>query len=426
MAEIPAIPALSVVSDGCGREDIRFHPFEQPQFEDIFSFFAHMRGEEPIFWSSILKMWVVTRYEDVQNILKNQQAFASQNFFSAMGNYPPTVAQLLQRTISGSATDGLIAADPLQTRLRAALTRAFAAQQIARLELDIRWQTKALIAAFPRQGPLDIVAHFTRQLPFFVICRLIGVPDIDQKPVRHWYSEMAELVLSPLASEQQLGRAQSALALHQYMGDLLEQRRIVPQDDLATTLLRVLEEEKIHLNNDELAELLMLLFTAGFETTMRFLSASLMLLLTQQSYWDALQSTPHKLPQLIEEGLRLISPAWGMVRMTTRQVQLGDVNLPPHAPVYLAPLSAHHDERAFAHPELLDIKRTNASRHLAFGHGIHFCVGAPLARLEVRIALEELSCQMPTLRLLDQQEVMYTPDSIVRGMKHLLVERVLC
>lgn len=423
MAEFSTIPISLTLSDSHRTKYSDFHPFEQPQFENLFSFFAQVRREEPIFWSPILKMWVVTRYEDVQTVLKSPQTFYSRNFFSAAGDRTPQVAELLQNTIFGSAAGGLIAADPpIHTRLRRTLTNAFSARRIAQLEPDVRILVRQLIEAFPQQGPLDVAAHFTHLLPFFVICRLIGVPKADQQQVRHWCDDIGALLLLSLSLERQLAHAQGTLALHQYMRNLLEQRRAIPQDDLATALLQAMEEEHVQLSTNELVEMLVVLLTAGFETTMHFLSACLLLLLTQREYWNALQYDPQIIPPLVEEGLRLVSPAWGIARVTTQQVKIGGVILPPNAPVYVALLSANHDERTFPHPEVLDGERTNASRHLTFGYGIHFCIGAPLARLEVRVALEELSCHFPTLRLLDQQQVAYTSGLFVRGIKHLLVE----
>src|SRR5260370_21695531 len=248
-----------------------------------------------------------------------------------------------------------------------------------RLEPDVRELATHLIDDFELQGPIDFVEHFARPLPLQITCRLIGIPDADHNQIHQWGDAMVDLLIHSLPAERQRARAYELLALYQYMGDLLEQRRHNPQDDLATALLQAsVEQDQTKMSQGELIELLVTLVSAGFETTMNFLSACLLLLIGG-GFWETLDHDPQHLAQVVEEALRLVSPLMGIFRMTTQEVHLGGVTLPPDAMIYVVLSSANRDERLFPHPETLYLQR-DSNRHMAFGSGIHFCIAAPFAR----------------------------------------------
>ncbi len=402
-----------------------FNPLQLPPTADPFPLLAQLRENQPVFFSPSLQTWVATRAEDIQTVLKDPRSFSSKQMFSISGQLTPKAQVILEATLFGSESGGLVTTDPpIHTRLRRLLSTAFSARQIAQLKPSIRDLALDLIRTFPAQGTVDIMAQFAHPLPIFVIGRLLGVPSEDYSQLRQWADDMAGLISGSVTEEEQVSCAWSVVYLHEYMAGLLAKRRRVPQNDLSTALLEIAMQAQDRLSIAELVELLVIVLGAGFETTMHFLGISLFFLLQERNYWDALRQCPESIPVIVEECLRLFSPVMGMFRTTTREIQLGSVTLPANAPVYIVLASAGHDEQVFPDAESFCPHRANSSRHLTFGYGIHFCLGAPLACLETCIALEILSHHLPNLRLAKtQQALSYTPGVVMRGIKHLYVER---
>lgn len=421
MAEHPFSADSPASLEGQPPSQFEFLPFESSYRDNPFPFLAHARQEHPIFFSSAFQMWVVTRYEDVLTVLKNPEQYANQGAFSAPVHHTPEVRQLLARTMFGPASGGLLMSDPPRhTRLRRSLTTAFSARRVAQMEPAIRELALRLLEGLEPGAQMDFVSRFAHPLPVWVICRLIGVSDADRDLVRQGCDDFTDLLNLVLPGEEQLRRAHGVATLYQYMGELLEQRRQTPRDDLATALLQAVEQEQSKLSQEELVELLVSLLVAGFETTANFLSAHLLLLLTTGA-WETIEPTSQHSTGLVEEGLRLATPVMGIFRKTVQPVHLGGVSLPANAPVYVLLASANRDERYVPHPEVMDWQRENLSRHLAFGYGIHFCMGAPLARLEAQVALEVLHRRFPRLRLGEDQPLTYTPGLLVRGLERLMI-----
>jgi cytochrome P450 len=202
----------------------------------------------------------------------------------------------------------------------------------------------------------------------------------------------------------------------------MEQRRISPQHDFPSDLLQAVEEEQVQLNDAEILGLFLSLISAGVETTTAAIGMAVYHLLKERNFWEAIQQEPALIPRMVEEILRLDGPSLGLFRLTTEEVVLNGVMIPKDAMLYLMFGSANHDETIFAQGDTFDPYRENLNRHLAFSYGMHFCVGAPLARLELRVALEELSQRLPSLRLVPGQPLSYVPSLSVRGPLRLLVE----
>jgi cytochrome P450 len=262
---------------------------------------------------------------------------------------------------------------------------------------------------------------FARVYPMLVIFRLIGIPESASDQLARWSTDFLTMLFVPLPPQQQLECARSYLALQQYVYQLLEQRRANPQDDFASALLNAVEEEQADLQMFEVLELLLDLIVAGYVTTSDFLGLCLYNLLSRREYWKAIQENPALIPAVVEEMLRFDTPGLSLLRVTTEDVELGGVVIPKDAIVYVLESSANHDEEYFAHPEEFNPYRENR-HHLAFGRGIHFCIGAPLARLEAQLTLELLSQRLSSLRLVPNQEVTYVPNLALRGLQSLLVE----
>jgi cytochrome P450 len=399
-----------------------FQPFQSPFRDNPYAFFAQAR-EQPIFFSKTFNFWMVTRYDDIVRILKDHQAFSNANAFSSGSPLLPEVKHLLRNTMFGTESGGLIMADPpIHTRLRRPLAAAFSARRVAKMEPAVHELVSNLIDGFPPQGQWDIVESFAHTLPFQVVCRLLGVPQSATEQIRIWSDALIDLLNGAVSTEQQLEYAQKCIKLYEYVEDMLEQRQREPQDDLSSALLQEVEKEQEQTTIAELADVLVSVLVAGFESTQYFLAGFLALLLKNVD-WENLDEDPRSLSPLVEEGLRLATPILGIMRYATQEVQLGDVTIPAGALVYISLTSGNYDEHQFAHAALFDPQREQNNRHITFGQGIHFCMGAPLARAEARVAIEVLHQRVPHLRLVPNQTMEYRDGLVLRGLQHLWVER---
>jgi cytochrome P450 len=323
----------------------------------------------------------------------------------------------------GTESGGLVMADPpIHTRLRRPLAAAFSARRVAQVEPAVRELVSQLIDRFAPQGPLDFVESFAHPLPIQVVCHLLGIPQSANEQIRIWSDALIDLLNASVSPEQQLDYAHKCVELYEFVEGVLEQRRREPQDDLPTALLQEVEQEQAKLSIAELADVLVSVLVAGFESTQYFLSAFLALILTNVD-WKNLSQDSRSLTLLVEEGLRLATPILGIMRYAMQEVQMGDVTIPAGALVYTSLTSGNYDEQQFAHAAMFDPQRELNNRHVTFGQGIHFCIGAPLARAEARIALEVLHQRLPNLRLVPDQPPEYLDGLVLRGLKHLWVER---
>jgi cytochrome P450 len=402
--------------------NLDFQPFQSPFRDNPYAFFAQAR-EQPIFLSPTFNFWMVTRYDDIVRILKDHQTFSNRKAFAAPTELVPEAKQLLQNTMFGTESGGLIMADqPIHTRLRRPLTAAFSARRIAKIDPALRELVSQLIDGFPRQGQVDFVESFAHPLPIQAVCHLLGVPRSDIEQIRIWSDALIDLLNAGVAPERQVEYAQKCVELYQYMENLLERRRREPQDDLCSALLQEVEKEQAQTSISELADVLVSVLVAGFESTQYFLAAFLALILKNVD-WENLHEDPRSLTPLVEEGLRLATPILGIMRYATQEVQVGGVTIPAGALVYTSLTSGNYDDRQFTHAALFDTQREQISRHITFGQGIHFCIGAPLARVEARIAIEVLHQRLPHLRLVPDKPLEYLDGLVLRGLKHLWVER---
>lgn len=311
---------------------------------------------------------------------------------------------------------------PRHTQIRSSVAKVFSARRVASFEPRIRAITDRMLDQMIATGPGDIVQRFNYRMPAAVIYDIIGVPEVDLEQVTAWCQDTIALLLAPLPLEQQLACARSMVAYQRYLIDLIAQRRQAPRDDLTSDLIQAIDAGEAELDMEDLVELLFDLVIAGHETTANLLGNCLAHLLPNRALWQAIQEDLRLLRNVIEEAIRFEGPAVGFFRIAAVDVELGGAVIPKGTPVFLLYGAANRDADQFPNPHVFDPHRENAARHLGFGGGIHFCLGAPLARLEMRIALEALSTRLPSLRLAPSQTPTYRPNLSVRGLERLLVE----
>jgi len=302
------------------------------------------------------------------------------------------------------------------------MNKAMSPQRIATLEPRIRNIANQLIDQFEGLGQVDFATQFARPYAVRATTTLMDVPEADLRHIPRWSEDMMALFYGDPLAEQQLVLARSLLEMHQYFYHLAEQSQMAPQDDLAGHLFKAGNAEEVPLSIAEVGNILLEVLGAGFETTTGLLSNCLYHMLAEPIHWQAILDNPADIPALIEETLRLDLPVHGPLRRTAETVELGGKTIPKGALLQVMLDSSNHDETIFSEPETFDPHRKKLSRHIGFGYGAHYCVGSPLARLEVRILLEQLRERLPSLRLVPQQEFAYTPSLIFHRLMHLLVE----
>lgn len=398
-----------------------FNPWGEDYLADPYPFYARARDEAPVFYNPTTDLWMVSRYDDIWAVLRDPARFSAANATAPVVAFTPEAQQIL---LDGGYTPkrALTNNDPPgHTRVRGHINRAFSARRIAQLEPRIREYTDGLIDAFVAAGRADLIKQFAYPLPIQVVFRLIGIPEGDMDQIKDWCGNRALFLFGYVSPEEQVACARNLVEFWQYIKDFCELRRREPQDDLTSELAAIADRDASLLDMDEVASVVMGLGFAGHETTTNMIGSSVLHLLIS-GQWARLAADPALVENAVEELLRYDGsvPVWR--RVAQEAVALGGVTIPAGGKIGLLLGSANRDATHFAHPDRFDIEREDARDHLAFGKGIHFCIGAALARLEIKIALERLAQRLPGLRLVPDQRLEYIPTLAFRGPKHLLIE----
>jgi cytochrome P450 PksS len=369
-----------------------------PQFKaNPFPFYARLRAEAPVYRTTLPTRepaWLVTRYDDAVAVLKDEQRFVKDraNALSpaqfARQPWFRTIFKPLQRHLL--STDG---AD--HTRLRALVSKAFTPRLVEQMRDRIQVLTDQLLDPVQARDRLDLIRDFALPLPLIVIADLLGVPSAD----RHAFHRWSKAMLSAAHSTWRLLNAvPNALLCLRYVRRFITRRRADPQNDLVSALVRA-EEAGERLSADELVTMIVFLLVAGHETTVNLIGNGMLALLEHPDQMAELRRDPGLIRPAVEELLRFTSPVETATERYAREdVALGGVTIRRGEMVVVVIASANRDDRHFTNPDALDITR-EPNRHLSFGLGAHFCLGAPLARLEGQVAINTLLRRLPGLRL---------------------------
>jgi cytochrome P450 len=342
--------------------------------------YARMRRESPICQIEPAGLWAVTRYVDVMTVLKNPQLFSSEGATAAFN--PPW---LDRNPLIGAmnTTD-----PPRHSRLRAFISRAFNTASINRLEPLLRQVAAQRVTDMLERRKVDLVHDFSQHIPAAAMMALLGLDPTHGTRFLTWANAFADLATLVLDENRQSEIRTQLREMGEYLRDVLEERRRNPGTDMLSELLSA-EVDGQKLTHEELMSFCFLLLPAGIETTGHQLAVNCHMLMTRPEFQEQLRVDPSLIPLFGEEMLRYDPVAQGLFRMTTADTTLGGVNIPKNSIVLLVVASATHDETQFPDPERFDFNRPGP-QHTTFGHGIHFCIGASLARMELRVALEEL------------------------------------
>jgi cytochrome P450 len=386
-----------------------------PEFHaDPYPFYRRLREEDPVHQSP-LGFWVLTRYDDCVTSLRDPR-FGREGF-----------AGLLSAVYGDGAEKGalprsmLFRDPPDHTRLRALVSKAFTPRVIEQMRDHIQGIVDRLLARVEPAGGMDVIADLAYPLPVTVICEMLGVPLADHESIRGWSADIARSLdaigLPSDAGIVERGRV-ARHALGDYFRRLVPRRRADPRNDLLTGLIAA-EEQGDRLSEGEVIAMCVLLFIAGHETTVNLIGNGLLALLRHPEQLATVRRDPALVPAAVEELLRYDSPVQRTARITNAEVELGGHALPAGAMVVAAIGAANRDPAHFVDPDRLDVTRRDI-RHIAFGYGIHFCLGAPLARVEGQIALGTLLRRAPRLALAEPTPE-WRESSVLRGLRALRV-----
>lgn len=372
---------------------------------DPFPQYERMRAMAPVFQDSQSGSWHVFRYEDVQRVLSEHATFSSR----MGGDNPSGTGQLFAAS--------LITTDPPRHRqLRSLVTQAFTPKAVDALAPRIAGLTNELLDGIAAGGSADLIRDLAYPLPVIVISELLGIPAEDRERFKHWSDVIvSQTRTAPAGETQDTTRSEMV----EYFLALIDRRRSRPGTDLISSLLSA-EIGGQRLTVPELLGFCSLLLVAGNETTTNLIGNAVLCLAESPGTLGRLLEEPGLLPQALEEVLRFRSPVQSMYRVAVAETVLSGQRVPAGAPIVAWIGSANRDGQQFPAAAEFDIDRS-PNRHLAFGHGIHFCLGAPLARLEARIALEALLTRLPGLSLAPGAELERMESSIVYGLKELPV-----
>ncbi|MFE8599146.1 cytochrome P450 [Archangium violaceum] len=341
--------------------------------------YAELRRDTPVVQVDPAGFWAISRYDDVAFVIKNPQLFSSEGFKAAWQpawvGYNPLANSML-------ALDGTN-----HSRLRTLVSRAFNASAMTRLEAPIRKSAHRLADELAQKGEADFVSMFAMPLPAFVIGELLGLDGSLQHRFKAWSDDFVGVTPEPHGPEHAQRTLASIADLTRYITEVIEARRRLPADDLVSDLMRA-EVEGQHLTDREIVDFLVLLLIAGLETTVHLLANSLLFLAERPDELARLRADLTLVPRFIEEMLRYDTPVQSVPRIVMSDVTISGVKIPKGDVVLAIIASANRDERHYTEPDRFDLHRGQPG--LAFGYGAHFCIGAQLARMEVRCGLEAL------------------------------------
>lgn len=390
--------------------------------EQLEAVFRKARKDSPITYLSDIDFWAVTRFDDIKTILSDKERFSAEITLMPIRPLAPEVQQMLQErgfsprpTLSNNERDD-------HKRIRKNTQIAFSPVRNKKLEPYIRHLVNEAVDRFESDGRADLVKQLVYELPALVLFKLLGIPEQDVQKIKMWADSRLILTFGRPSVKEQLEAAGHMADYWDYCLNLVQQRLESLQDDLPSDMIATRGGNDEILTIEDINNVVFGLLLAGHETTTNMAGNAILSLLQHPESWRAIVAEPALIPNAIEECLRFRSSVVAWRRLTKTDVEIAGVKIPAGSKLLCFLPSGNRDEAHVTNGEQLDIYREDARSHIAFGFGRHFCLGAPLARFELQIILEELSKRLPNLRLTADQDL--TPVEAVqfRGLKELWVE----
>ena len=394
-----------------------FNPLLPEFLSDPYPAYAKLRREEPIYRSDMLGVWVLTRYIDCEKVLRNHETFSS-NSKNATGLIAALQAKSEAET-GGPAARTILGSDPPEhTQLRSLINKAFTPRRVESMRSHVSDVATSLLDNVTQYEPFDLIANLAQPLPIIIIAEMLGVPSSDRERFKEWSKTIASMT-SPLQEPGVTEKVAVARGeLRKYFSTVIEQRRRHPRNDLISALVGA-QAENDKFDDEELLGFCILLLVAGNETTTNLIGNGILALALHPDQKNKLCSRPDLMPSAVEEFFRYDSPVQATIRHTIKDTEIGGVKINKGQSVMAMIGAANRDPEQFRNPNKLDIERSD-NRHLSLGHGIHYCLGAPLARIEAEIAFRTLLEKVPIIEI-EEENMEYGGTFILRGVKRLLI-----
>lgn len=405
-----------------------YSPMDPATQQNPFPYYEALRRKAAVYPGAD-GMFFVSGHAAVLAVLQQPNTFSSQ--WGNTAGAPPvegTEEEMKKIFAEGyPAVSTMLTLDPpLQTRYRKSVGKAFSTRRIASLEPRIRKIATDLLGTWPETGRVDFMRQLSIPFPVRVIADMLSIPLERDADVKRWSDDSVASIGVKISAERALEAGRSVVEMQNFMASLLEERQQKPQDDFLSELVAAdfedMEGNVRKLDIPEMISIIQQLMVAGNEATSKGITEIMKLLIENPDEWKLLRDDPSRISSMAEEGLRLASPNQGLFRLCTEDSEVAGVQIPKGQMLWVMFGSANRDEEVFPDPDRFDPTRKNLSDSFAFGRGAHFCIGAPLAKLEIRVLFEELAKRLTTIRFAPGTTLEYEPSFILRGLKELEID----
>lgn len=382
---------------------------------------ARLRSEAPVMRCPQTNIVFVSDYDTICKIAKDHETF-SNKFAGAMrtgGEIDPRLAEI--QAEGYPAVDTMLTQDPpLHRRYRGMVNQAFTARRVATMEPAIEKLCNELIDGFIEAGECELIEDFAERVPMTIIAEQLGVPLSDYELFKSWSDAFVAQLSRMATPDEELEATRLIVEYQKYFAAKLEERRAAPQDDIISDIVHAKLDDEVPLDIPEMLSVIQQLLVAGNETTTNSIAEGILLLIENPDQHAKLKADPSLIPNFSEEVLRLSTPTANMWRVVTKDTDINGEPVKAGDMVQIRFSSANRDEGVFPTPDALDVTRDNANRNIAFGHGVHMCVGASLARKELNVAFRVLLERLDNLELACKpEELVYPPNVLLRGVAKL-------
>jgi hypothetical protein len=398
-----------------------YDPLDPTVVADPYPALRHLREEGPVFYLPSLDHYIVTRFDDIEAILKDRGTWSAANASSPLIPVCPEAQEVLNSGFKRVPT--LNNADPPRhAPMRKSVLAVMTPRRLRALEPVLRDYATSLVEGFAGKPVIDFVNEYSFPFPGFAAFSLLGFPDSDTDRLKEWSRTRVLLTYGRLSDEEQVATANDIVAMWRYVEEFVERRTAEPLDDLTSDLVKLAREQPDQLATFDIVNIVYSMALAGHETTMNTIGSGLLALLRDRKQWQLLIDEPTLIPNAVEEILRFDGPVLNHRRVAKVDTSIGGIDLAAGSRIMMCFAAADHDPTHFGDDaETFRVDRSEAEFHLAFGKGAHLCLGAALGRLETQITLELLTTMTPDMELISDQELQYSPNALFRGLRSLLV-----
>jgi cytochrome P450 len=397
---------------------VEFNPFAPGMLANPYDMYRALRENDPIHRSEMMESWVLTRYADIDAVLTDNRFSADRS--RARTRFAAMMEEQREQYGPMSSAQTMLTSDPPDhTRLRKLVSKAFTPRAVENLRSRIQQIVDYLLVEAGKKGEFDIIHDLAYPLPVIVIAEMLGVPPEDRHRFKEWSDKVVATLGGPFTPPEVLESGRIAIEeLAEYLGEVIAKRRAEPKEDLISGLIAA-EEGGTVLSEEEIFATCILLLIAGNETTTNLIGTSMLALFNNPDQMDRLRKEPGLISSAVEELLRFAGPVHGTGRVPKEDIEIAGHVFHEGEMVFTLLAAGNRDPAHYENPDRLDIGR-NPTDHLAFGDGIHFCLGAPLARAEAQISIGSLVQSFQKLRLVDENPE-FGGTFIIRGPKRLNV-----